>query len=85
MIHDGQWLLSAAHCFPDRLSTEKNIRGDKLNYLRIKLGDYFNKGMKTYNSLDNVNDFLGLTSFCQGDGPRYNTNKKMLKENEDYK
>ena len=43
LIHDGQWLLSAAHCFLEEKS-ENKIEGNVLNSYRIKLGDYFNKG-----------------------------------------
>ena len=44
LIHDGQWLLSAAHCFLEEKSDNK-IRGNALKSYRIKLGDYYNKGI----------------------------------------
>ena len=44
LIHDGQWLLSAAHCFLEQIS-DNMIRGNALKSYRIKLGDYYNKGM----------------------------------------
>ena len=43
LIHDGQWLLSAAHCFLEQ-KTDNKIRGNALKSYRIKLGDYYNKG-----------------------------------------
>ena len=43
LIHDGQWLLSAAHCFLEEISDNK-IEENTMKSYRIKLGDYFNKG-----------------------------------------
>jgi len=68
LIHDGQWLLSAAHCFLEEKS-ENKIEGNVLNSYRIKLGDYFNKG---------------LTSFCNSDPRRHRINKRLLNENNAY-
>ena len=43
LIHDGQWLLSAAHCFLEEISDNK-IEENTMKSYRIKLGDFFNKG-----------------------------------------
>jgi len=77
LIHDGQWLLTAAHCFHQLHCALNNecvrkrykINGDSLKSYRIKLGDYFNKG---------------LTSFCK-EKRRREMNKKMLEANNVYK
>ena len=88
LIHNGQWLLSAAHCFLEEKS-ENKIEGNVLNSYRIKLGDYFNKGRWhipcSKSTIDRSNIISGLTSFCNSDPRRHRMNKGLLKENNAYK
>ena len=62
LINNGQWVLTAAHCFPPENEKE---------YYRIKAGDYYGKGIK---------------SFCNSKDVRsHSNNKRQLKKNEIFK
>ena len=87
LIHDGQWLLSAAHCFLEQKSDNK-IRGNALKSYRIKLGDYYNKGRwhkLCYIAIEACKIISGLTSFCNSDNRRHAVNRRLLNENNVYK